>query len=546
MDDASLAVPAPRRLAIDPVVVGIAVVLVAHAAIRIFGTDNFSVDDTESTINTQVFQLFYALRNPPLFDWLYFGFARVFGVSEVTLLILKTLLLGGAATFLYLGARPLFRQPRLLTAAMLGYGVTGFYGWDVYQQFTHTIAFIFALGFTLWALMRVLRRGATADYLLLGLAFGLGTLSKYLYLIDFAALAVAALRQPAYRPRLFTWKMGWGVIVALAVISPLLVGLGVYLGDAASAVADHVVASPGPGRLLGVGAFLVASAMFWLPLAAILWACLAWRRPKPETAEAAPPLANGDFYHLLRDATLLMVAFAVVSILAFNTDITKPRYLVPMLSFLPLAIFAAIDRREIRPAAVDQFIKVAAGVIAGVAIVRFLIFLFVAPPFCVPKCRVFRDYAPLVERLTDAGGKQTVILTEDVHLGSNLLRLVPNSRVLMGAYRGGAGLGLAPPEARLCYFVWLRDSRDRHNVSLRAALQKAIERKPTKAELQQFGPPEFVTSGWQTKLLAASDPDNVFGVVSLDSAIPLCGSVASTVPDWDHPSPDNSSDDNGE
>jgi hypothetical protein len=64
---------ARSRTGIDPVIAGIVAFFLVHMLIRIFGSSNFSVDDTEATVHTQVFRLYYMLRNPPLFDWLYFG-----------------------------------------------------------------------------------------------------------------------------------------------------------------------------------------------------------------------------------------------------------------------------------------------------------------------------------------------------------------------------------------------------------------------------------------------------------------------------------------
>ncbi len=527
---------ARSRTRIDPVIVGILAFFVVHMLIRIFGSSNFSVDDTEATVHTQVFRFYYVLRNPPLFDWLYFGLSQLIGVSNLTIQILKTVLLAGAGLFLYLAVRPAFRHRLALDAAIASYGTTAFYGWDVFQQFSHTVTLIFSLAFTLWALMRVLRHARPADYALLGLGLGLGILSKFLFVLYFLALIVAALRSPDYRPAILSWRIVLTLIVALAVVSPLLLGLSGRIDGVFSAVGGRVVGSNSGPDLESLGYLVLLTAEFWLPLLVILWACLArWPAGKASAGQAVVVDRVGapddSFYPLLRDATLMLAVAMIASVLFLGTKIAEGRYLVALLSLIPLTIFAAIDRRDPFPVlAVAGFRRAALTFIVAVAVVRFLIFLFVSPPFCLPRCVVFVDYAPVVARIDNVDGKQNVILTNHVHLGSNLLRLVPNARVSIDSYTGAADLGIADPAHRNCYLVWFRRYGMADEVTAAAALERALGRPPSEAELATIGPIEDVTAGWQTKLPWAWGPklmwewgpDTVVGVARIDSAARIC------------------------
>jgi Dolichyl-phosphate-mannose-protein mannosyltransferase len=515
------------RIQVDPVIVGIVGFFVVHMLVRIFGTSNFSVDDTETAVHTQVFQLYYSLRNPPLFDWLFFGLSQVLGVNVVTMQILKTALLSAAGIFFYLAVRPAFRHRAALDAAIVAYGATAFYGWDVFQQFSHTIALIFSMAFTLWAFLRVVRFARTPDYLLLGIGLGLGILSKYLFGLYFLALLIAALRAPAYRRAVLSWRMAIVFAAGLLVVSPLLFGLSDAILTAYSTLSNRVGGSSGSQDLASFGYLLLLTAEFWLPFAAILWLCLArWPAAAEDgKAEIAVSPARGDesFFPFLRDTTVVMVVAMFAAFLLLGTAIPGGRYLVAIFSLLPLAVFAAVDRWQAFPTqALHQFWRGSIAVIIGVAVVRFAIFLFISPPFCVPRCVLFVDYAPVAARLGTPDGKQNVILTDHVHIGSNLIRQVPDARIVMDHYTGGSDLGIADAANRNCYFVWFQKYRDADEVPLAAALERALRRPPLESELAAIGPVEPVVVDWQTKVLWDWGPETIVGIAPIDSRERIC------------------------
>jgi hypothetical protein len=523
------AVTARNRVGIDPLLVGIIAFFLAHMLIRIFGSSNFSVDDTEAAVRTQIFQLYYNPNNPPLFDWLFFAMRNLMGVSNATIQILKTALLTGAGVFLFLAARNGLRHRVAFEAAIVSYGATAFYGWDVFQQFSHTVALIFSIAFTLWALTRVLRFSRPVDYAVLGLGLGLGLLSKYLFALYFLALIIAALRVPAYRPAILSPRLLLTIVVAAMLVLPLVFGVSDGLGNLFSRLGGRVSGSAHGQDLESLGYLALLTAEFWLPLLAILWFCLArWR--ESETGAAPGEAVDEGFHALVWGATIFMVVAMAISVI-LGTRITEGRYLVVILSLLPLAIFTALDRRLSFPSiAVDNFRRIGIALIVGVAVFRFLTFLFVSPPFCLPRCVVFVDFRPVAEKIGVEGEKQNVILTHHVHIGANLLSLVPNGRVIIDHYTGASDLAIRPPAERNCYLVWFEHYSD-NELSLADAFKRALGRVPTEAELAAVGPPDLVTVGWQTKLPWAWGPklmwpwgpDNVVGVAKIDSALPICG-----------------------
>jgi hypothetical protein len=230
-----------------------------------------------------------------------------------------------------------------------------------------------------------------------------------------------------------------------------------------------------------------------------------------------------DFFFLIRDATLVMAAAVLVAVVFLGTRITAGHYLVPMLTLLPIAVFAGLDRRQPFPqTALDNYRNGAVVLMVGIFVVRFLLFLFAAPPFCVPRCILFVDYIPVVERLDLTDGKQTIVLSNDSHLASNLLGSRPEIRVIVPTDRGGLDAGLAGPDDRDCYFMWFRSYREPEDQTLEMALARALRRRPSEAELAAIAPAESIEAGWQTKLRRSRWPDPIIGLAQINSSSPLC------------------------
>jgi hypothetical protein len=135
---------------------------------------------------------------------------------------------------------------------------------------------------------------------------------------------------------------------------------------------------------------------------------------------------------------------------------------------------------------------------------------------------LFVDYGPVAAQLGTPDGKQNVILTDHVHIGSNLLRQVPNARIVMDHYTGGSDLGIAAPVDRNCYFVWFQKYRDADEVPLASALEKALRRPLLESELAAIGPVEPVVVDWQTKVLWDWGPETIVGIAPIESGERIC------------------------
>ncbi|MCC6982320.1 MAG: glycosyltransferase family 39 protein [Bauldia sp.] len=516
----------------DPTALGIAAFFFGHALIRVLGSSNLGLDDDEAVVQAQVWQLLYSDYNPPLFTWLTFALQSLLGPSLALVEFLEAALLTAGGIFLYRAALPAFRHGVALQAGIAGYGLTAIYGWGIFEEYSHSIALIFAIGFTVWALMRAIRRGTHLDYAILGVAIGVGVLSKYLYLLFAAALAGSALLRREYRERLVLPRLALTAVVALAAISPLLFGLLALDGQTARTAAGLAERIGSSVSLPRAFRNLLRSALpFVLPLA--LYLGLVFLLDRRRSARPAPepdPPRPGDpaFVPLLRDATIAMVAAMVLAVLVLRTNFYNARYLIAPLTLSPLLAFAWIDRWGAFPAAaVGRFLRTALVTIGVVAGVRILLYLLLAPPLCPTRCATFVDYAAIAERIAPAPGQIGVIRTVHSRIAANLLIRVPDSFVLVPGHTAGVEAAIANGLPRRCTLVWFQSFGPDPPMNEAEALAAALGRAPTAEESGALAEVETVTGAWQANLLPARDPPPVFGLAELDPSSPICGAHGS-------------------
>src|SRR5262249_54629381 len=161
-------------------------------------------------------------------------------VSVLSLTIVKYALLGVAYAFVYASARRLLPTPRLAALATGSLLLVFPVSWTFHDGLTHSAAVLAAGAATLHALLRLGDEDGLGACLGLGVAAGLGLLSKYTYVVLAAALALAALTEPRYRRRLRDPRILWTVGLAALMVLPTLAWFWRHGGDLAQLYADEV------------------------------------------------------------------------------------------------------------------------------------------------------------------------------------------------------------------------------------------------------------------------------------------------------------------
>ncbi|RME35272.1 MAG: hypothetical protein D6786_02470 [Gammaproteobacteria bacterium] len=420
-----------------------------HALLRLLLTGTAEVDHVEQVIYAQSLQPHYGLSQPPLYTWLLWGMQRLLGVGLPAVVLLKYLLIFAVYLFHYLAARRLLRDDRLALLATLSLTLCYQIGWKFHIGVTHTLLLSAACAMSLWALLRVLQEGRLRDWALLGLAMGIGSLSKYGYFVFLPVLLLAVLAGRGLRERLLRPQLAIPLLIAPVLFAPFGLGL-LERPDTAGAIFRHTLQGGISGdwighTLTGLGHLAGAIAGF---LALALLLPLLFPETLRQPRERDPWTALMDRFHLLIVLALLgMVAIGGVTTL-------KSRWMHPFLLLVPLWLFLRLRAATAATGLPRKRLGVLLGVllVLNLAVIGYRTALdTVGPPLC-HRCRVLAPYPELARAVREAGFTAGTILAGDEHIGGNLRLAFPDSRVVALPYT----YYRPPPRERPgdCLIVW--------------------------------------------------------------------------------------------
>ncbi|HSF01903.1 MAG TPA: glycosyltransferase family 39 protein, partial [Solirubrobacterales bacterium] len=191
-----------------------------HALLRLALSSTLTADDAREAVLAQSLQWGYQARQPPLYNWLAWGALRLLGPGLPALTLLKYAVLFLAFWLVYLTARRILADPRLATLGAFSFLLIFPISWTVHESLTHSVTVLAACAGTAYALIRLGDAPSSRAYAGLGLAVGLGLLSKFTYVVFLVALVLAALTVSRYRARLLTPAILITGLVAATLILP--------------------------------------------------------------------------------------------------------------------------------------------------------------------------------------------------------------------------------------------------------------------------------------------------------------------------------------
>ncbi len=300
-----------------------------HVAVRVASTNSLGFDEAAQVFIAWRLQPGY-LADPPLYSWLQYAVFEVFGTNVLALSVLKNSLLFLTYTFVFLSARVLLQDTRLAIMAALSLLLIPQYAWESQRDLTHSVLAVTLSAATLYVLLRLFREPATRNFVLLGVVLGLGTISKYNYMI-FAGTAIsAALLRRESREALLDKNLLLSVGIALVIAAPYLYWSVTNLAQATANVyklgvgADTIF-------LAGLGSLALATVAFVTPL----W--LAYLILFPHGFLPSHRARAGDWRPFDLSAYFVVLAvFLVVAIVLFDISKIKDRWLQPMLFTVPI------------------------------------------------------------------------------------------------------------------------------------------------------------------------------------------------------------------
>lgn len=403
--------------------------LAAHAAVRGLLGPVLGLDDAEQMLFAQAWAWSYRFEQPPLFTWLLTALTQVAPPGALAATILRYALLAVLYAAVFRVARATLSDPRLAALTVYAYATIYVFGYYSHHDLTHTTMMATLLAVAWWVFARLARSPHAGNYVLLGLVFGLGVLGKWNFLMFAAALPLALLALPRWRPLVWTPRTLAAIGVMAATVLPSAVWVATRVPDA-GAVAGGALAQDGGadgfGATVVAGTAELAEALIaypqpFLPLALICFAPALWRgltAGHREVRLSPEPIPDRPDAGLLWTVIGIGIGLHWLVVPLLGATTFEERWLQPIFMMLPLAVFAIVERGRPARWSFRAFLA-ATAVLVLVALVWRPIDHWRGADHC-GSCRPMVPFPALAEQLRAAGFAQGTVIAGDFHIGGNL------------------------------------------------------------------------------------------------------------------------------
>ncbi|MCP4995241.1 MAG: hypothetical protein GY934_15905 [Gammaproteobacteria bacterium] len=434
--------------------------------VRLFNGGGLELDEAEQMLLGQQLQFGYS-ANPPLYTWLQILFFQIFGQGLFALALLKGLLLFGIYLFLLLTARSLGLKQPIAALAALSLILLPDIGWESQRDLTHSVLVTTLAAATLWWVVQMINgQQQWYCYLLLGLLFGLGMLSKWNYGLFIPVLILGMF----FQDRRLVWRpaMVLTLMAMLLILLPYLYWIRDALEIATGSLHKLRVSEEGgfAVRLTGLGSLAKAYLNFGgLFLLSFLLLFRPWG-DKPESKEKV----ERDSARFIRQIFWITLVILIGYMLVSGSARIRARWLMPVLFYLPLFSFlmmsgvrlTARSQRHFQRLLLIMLLVVPLGLMARVYIGPF-VGKYTKPHF--PAASLAASLQPHVEA-------KALILAEDNFIGGNLKPYFPDSLILSPVIDlKPSGLESQNPVAALV--VWNAE----HGGTMPKAMLKKLEQR---------------------------------------------------------------------
>ncbi|EJZ22954.1 glycosyltransferase family 39 protein [Rhizobium sp. Pop5] len=317
----------------------LAAYFVLNVALRIALPHSLELDEAEQSFFSQYLLAGYGPQ-PPFYNWMQYAIVSVAGMSMGALIVPKNILLFLCYLFYGLAGREALKDQTLAAVGMLALITLPQVSYMAQQDLTHTTALLFASSLFLYGFFRTLNRPGIDSYLLLGLATGIGLISKYNFALMPVVALIAILPDAEWRRRVLDWRLLVAVAIALVIVLPHANWLRNNLEFASSDTLGKMAAGSEPASASRIGkgllAFLVAIIAFAaLPVAAF---AAAFRRDFSRAFSA-----GNRWTGMMERMMLASLAGIALIVLLTGSTMVRERWLDPFLLVLPIYFLAKMQ-----------------------------------------------------------------------------------------------------------------------------------------------------------------------------------------------------------
>jgi len=407
----------------------LAVYLIVHVCIRLLFSQTLQVDDAEQIRLSQELFLGYPIPQPPMYSWLSWGMFQLFGTGLLALTLLKYTIISLTFWFTWLVSGQLFQHLQTRYIATFSYLLMPSFAWHMHQGFTHTIMLGFGIILSLHALLSVKNNSSTKNYLYLGLAFGVGLMGKYSFLLFMVAMLVSALSIDSYRKIILDSKILLAIGVFVLIIGPHAYWLSQHYQEIFSSIDQKLQVTSDNSlidRAKSAWQFSTAAIAFVVPFA-LVFLISSWRR-----------LFNTDKQLVKQDNVLLLSRFywvIVVSVIALALFVSMPHFKVrwfhPIMMIFPLWMLIRIERKTpLSKSIMRWFASIA--IIVTVLILSIRIAQVTVGPDLGNYGRLNIPIHETLNKLDSSLLDSSILKTNNAFLGAHLLSKYPDNTVVIG------------------------------------------------------------------------------------------------------------------
>ncbi|MGB4064452.1 MAG: glycosyltransferase family 39 protein [Azonexus sp.] len=500
---------APRfPFTLPGVIVVVAIYTTIHALTRLFSSGNLGEDDPLDNLIAQTLAAGYNTQHGPLYDWALWLVQQVFGSGLSGFLFLKYALLVGMAGCLFQITRKITQSALWAFIAVESMATVYQIFWRFHEGFTHRVGAMVLAVATVWAIFRLVDRPSRGNYLLLAALIGLGLLTEHIYAFALFATLLAAWLQPSMRKTVFSLPMLAALPVALLIMSPYALWLNTDPQRLMALVTDLFPSLPAyspkgiSGSLRDAFTFPLLVLAPYIVILPMVFPAIFRTIFRQSRLRSDDPLVFDPKLFLFHILLIELIGLVLFNGLLYSRSNYAVHVILPM---VVIAIPWLTEKaRETNPT--PRRVRVFMAVLLGFTITAYAVRsgnLFVYEPFC-SRCRWAVPFPELADKLREQGFDRGTIIVNDPHVGGNLRRFFPDSRVEM------PGLPTPAGDGKKIAVVWpVSDKNAEMPADLRNATSAArtlvppgIIELPWKHLWRPLG---YRTSSWGTAIMESPD-----------------------------------------
>jgi lipopolysaccharide core galacturonosyltransferase RgtC len=392
--------------------------------LRVVSGGSFELDEAEQMVLGQRLQLGYS-PDPPLYTWLQVPLSKLLGEGVAALSLLKNLLLFATYASSYFIARHCGLARQHAGLAALSLILLPMVGWESQRDLTHSVLVTTLAAASLWAVLALLDgRQHWHQYLLLGVLLGLGALSKWNYVLFALALLVTL---ASIRPALLLRPAALLIpLFAAALSTPFLFWMQQHLALATGTSYKLRVAEVAYWQTVGSGALSLAYAYLLFVVLFIAVFALVFQPWKLQQQTAAAGQRPPGLRFLVRLSWVTLIIL-LLFLLASGATFYRERWLLPLLFYFPVMIFALAPEGIWQAARVRLYQKILLAmmlaVLLGLAARVYLL------PLAGKYTKPHFPGEALARELLQAAGPHELLIASKSFVGGNLMPWLDNTFV---------------------------------------------------------------------------------------------------------------------